>query len=113
MRNTTVFSANNQSSQICEIKKTRRESSFYINTILAYGTWSSGTLSFYISPDGGTTKVALTSTPGGTGITLTANGMIGNQFGHSSSNNQSLTMWATLTGASSPSLIVIVDDNNQ
>lgn len=113
MRNSTIFSANNQSSQICEIKKTRREAAFYVNTIIAYGTWGSGTLAFSVSPDNGTTKIPLTSTPGGTGISLTANGMVGSQFGHSSSNTQSLTIWATLTGASSPSLIVLVDDNNQ
>jgi hypothetical protein len=113
MRILTSFTANNQSTQICEIKKTRREASFYINTILAYGTFGSGSLAFYVSPDGGTTKIPLTNSPGGTGIALTANGMIGNQFGHSSSNTQTMTMWATLTGATSPSLIVLVDDNNQ
>ena len=113
MRNITTFTANNQSSQICEIRKTRRDASFYINTIYVQGTFGGGTLAFYVSIDGGVTKIPLTSSPGGTGITLTANGTIGNQFGHPAANTQTATMWATITGATSPSVTVVVDDNNQ
>lgn len=113
MRTVTSFTANNQSTLICQIRKTRREESFYINTIYAYGTFGGGTLAFFVSPDGGTTKIALTSSPGGTGISLTANGMIGNQFGHPSTNTQTASLWATITGATSPSITVLVDDNNQ
>jgi hypothetical protein len=113
MRTTTVFSANNQSSQLCQIRLTRREAAFYVNTIYASGAWSGGSLAFFVSPDGGVTLIPLTSTPGGTGIALTANGMIGSQFGHPSNNTQTSTLWATITGASTPNVTVLVDDNNQ
>ena len=112
MRNITAFTTN-ATQQIAEIRKTRREESFYVNTIYAYGTYGGGTLAFYVSPDRGTTLIPLTSSPGGTGISLTANGMIGGQFGHPSTNLQTSTLYATLSGATNPNIMIVVDDNNQ
>lgn len=112
MLQTTSFTANNQSSQIATAKKLNREITQYLVTILAYGTFGGGTIAFYLSPDGGTTKIPLTPSMGGTAISLTANGMGVITTGHPSSNTDTLTMWATITGATSPSVTVKCYDNN-
>lgn len=94
-----------------------REHNQYTSLILAYGTangaWS-GTLAFYISPDSGTTKIPLTSSPGGTGITLTANGMAVITLGTPNTNfaTQQLQIWVTQSGATTPNITVSNYDNN-
>lgn len=108
---TTVLAANNANQYICDIDR-RRASPYYVATIMAYGTFSSGTVEIYISPDRGTTKIPLTLAPGSPAVTFTANGMVLVNFGNISSNNQTpLTVYAGISGASSPSVTVAVYDN--
>lgn len=65
--------------------------------LVAYGTWGSGTLTLQFSPDGGTTWITVS------GVSLTANGYVGNIIA-----SQGDQVRAVLTGATSPSLTVIL-----
>lgn len=91
-----------------------REHTQYVSLILAYGTFGGGTLTFFLSPDNGTTKVPLTSTMGGTGISCTSNAMAVITLGtpNVNFNTQQLQIWVTLAGSTSPSITVNNYDNN-
>ena len=84
----------------------------YLGTEYAYGTFGGGTLSFYLSPDGGTTKIPLTLTPGGTGVALTSDGTVVYTLGTPSTNSTQITLWATLAGSSGASITILHCDNN-
>ena len=109
MLHTVAFTANNQSSRLFDVIR-RHDASHFIATIMAYGTWGSGTLSFYLSPDGGTTKIPMQDFSGAQ-QTLTADGSFNPNLGNSSGNNDVLSVWATLTGATTPSITVKTYDN--
>lgn len=98
---------------IAIIRKNHRDLTQYISTILAWGTWGGGTLALFLSPDGGTTKIPLTPSPGGTAVTFAANGMCVITTGTPSNNTDTLELWATLSGATSPNLNVANYDNNK
>lgn len=82
----------------------------YVGTIIAYGTWGSGTITYYLSPNGGTTKVPLKDLTGTT-VTSTADDNVNVQLGNSNVNSTELSVWATLAGATNPSLTVSMYDN--
>lgn len=89
-----------------------REHTQYVSLLLAYGTFGGGTLSFYLSPDNGTTKIPLTSSMGGSGISCTSNAMAVITLGTPNTNLNSLQIWATLAGATTPSITLNNYDNN-
>lgn len=80
-------------------------------TICATGTWSSGTLTFYLSPDRGTTKPALTDLVGSS-ISLTSDGCFGPvELGKYFASP--LQIYATMSGATSPNIKIATSDNNR
>lgn len=107
MKTTTTFTAD-ASKKICDVKK-RIDTSNFLATILAYGTWGGGTITYYLSPDNGTTKVALKDLTG-VAVTSTADDNVNTNLG-SSDNSPLLEIWATLAGATNPSLTINVFDN--
>ena len=111
MPTTTMNITSNGSVNLSYLRKAR-EHTQYVSLLLAYGTWGGGTLAFFLSPDNGTTKIPLTQTPGGTGISLTANGMAVITLGTPNTNTDQLQLWATLSGATNPSITVKNYDNN-
>lgn len=106
----TVFSANNQSSLIATVKR-RREAPYYLVTFVISGTFGSGTLAFYLSPDLGTTLVALKD-QSDNAVSATAATSFDAQLGNSNNNNDVLQIWATITGATSPNVTVNAYDNS-
>lgn len=118
MKQLTVFSANNQVSQLATVKKINHALTEYIATVLVYittgsgQTFGSGTLALYLSPDGGTTLIPMTSSAGGSALSFTANGMAVFTSGHPSHNTDPLTVWGKVTGATAPNFNVAVYDNN-
>lgn len=118
MKTLTTFTANNQVSLLATVKKIRREITEYLATILVYTTtgssqtFGSGTLALYLSPDGGTTLIPMTSSAGGTPLSFTANGMAVFTTGHPSNNNDTLGLYGKVTGATSPNFNVMILDNN-
>ncbi len=74
----------------------------------AYGTWGSGSLTFQLSSDGGTTKTTLDD--GSATVTLTANRWIDIYPPSAPAENGKLLLYATLAGATNPSLTVELYD---
>lgn len=80
-------------------------------TIFAYGTWGTGTLTWYWSPDGGTTVIAFTDlTDAALSMTTNKSYEVGLCTG--SHNSDKIQIYVQLTGATSPSLTVGYYDNN-
>ena len=75
-----------------------------------YGTWGGGTVTLYWSPDGGTTKIALTDLTNAA-VTSTANFGLRSSFVTGSKNNNKIKVYATLTGSTNPSLSLGFYDN--
>lgn len=82
----------------------------YIATILVNGTWGGGTITFSFSKNGGTTKIPVKDLTGTT-VTSTADDNVNISTGTSHINTVELTLWATLAGATNPSLTLDVFDN--
>ena len=82
----------------------------YLATITSFGTFGGGTITIQLSPDGGTTKITQDSSPG-TPYSATANSTINFRSGGGSDNTSSPILYATLSGATNPSLTIAVDDN--
>lgn len=89
----------------------RRDHYIWQATMFAYGTWGSGSLAWQWSPDGGTTKLAINDASR-SAITSVANDSFQAQGGTGSHNSDKVTIYATLTGATNPSLTVGFFDNN-
>ena len=76
-----------------------------------HGTWGSGTLTLLWSPDGGTTKIAVTDLTD-SAISKTANFGVRGSFVTGDKNSDQIQLYATLAGATNPSLIVGFYDNH-
>lgn len=80
----------------------------YLATIFAQGTWGSGTIAWKVSFDGGTTLMDLKDTSG-VSVSMTANDNVNVYLGHSTT--YPIKIYAVLSGATNPSLLVGVFDN--
>ena len=76
-----------------------------------YGTWGSGTLTLYWSPDAGTTKIAMTDLSNAA-VTSTVNFGIRSSFITGGKNSDKIHLYATLAGSTNPSLTVGFYDND-
>ena len=107
-KTTHTITTNNSSTAI--VTATRPAGNqYYECMIFVYGTWGSGTIAWMLSPDGGTTKLPIKDLTN-VAITSTANDSftfrlpMGRDF-------EEITLYASLTGATSPSLTVLTFDN--
>ena len=83
----------------------------YFGTAVVQGTFGSGTLTWQVSFDGGTTKIGLLDTAG-SAMTSTTNEMGNFQLGYGSlaDGSDAPIIYATLAGSTNPALIVSVFD---
>ena len=99
---------------ICNITKNRHINEYRYG-VNAYGTggnnFGSGTLTFKISTDGGTTLVDLQDATG-TAITLDANGNFTGNWGNGATNSDAPKMYVTMGSSTAPSVTVDYFDNN-
>lgn len=98
----------NTANYICDVNR-RRDSQQWFASINAYGTFGSGTVTIQVSPDGGTTKYDVPN-QAGTSTIFTANSIQNIELG----NSDGLTnpkLYATMSGATNPSVVVEVWDN--
>lgn len=95
---------------VCHVKK-KREFEQWTATFIPYGTFGGGTLNYYISSDGGVTKIPLYDSSG-TAITSTANDNFTVNLGGGSTNSDSPEIYATLSGSSGATVVLDVFDNN-
>lgn len=96
---------------VCTVNK-KRDLTAFEGTAFVSGTFGSGTVTLFVSPDGGTTKVPLLNTAG-TAISIAAAAMAMFRLaGSGSTNSDSMMIYATLAGSTNANLNVTVYDNN-
>ena len=96
---------------VADVNK-KRDFYEWFGTFLAYGTWGGATVTFKISPDGGTTKLALKDASG-TDITSTADDNFTVNLAGGAANNDAPKLYASVTNATgTTSLRVVLYDNN-
>lgn len=105
---TTVTS--NAAYYVATIRR-RRDAWSYLATLLAFGTWGGGSLSWQLSPDAGATLLPLKDLSGNA-LVSNSNDSFNSQFGNTVNNNDSLQIWVTMAGATNPNVTVRIDDNN-
>lgn len=105
----TTIAANTTGTAIVTVHKPRTLTEWFA-TFNAYGTFGGGTLSYAISTDGGTTKVAMKDISGSS-YSATANDSVNISTGVSNHNGREPIIYAVLTGATSPSITIDVLDN--
>lgn len=108
MKSTTALTTNT-SVQIGEAIRTVG-SDIYEATIFVTGTFGGGTVVIQASPDNGTTKVTLKDTTG-TVVSVTANDVYNVRLGNANKNGDSIKLYATMSGSTSPTVSVAVFDN--
>lgn len=85
-----------------------RELTDFMATLNAYGTFGSGTLSYLLSTDGGTTKTTMKDISGSAYSTTTADAVnisLGGGGNHNVTNQQTI-IYAGLTGSTNPSITI-------
>jgi len=95
---------------ICNVNK-KRDFYTWQATFFAWGTFGSGTVNWLISPDGGTTKIAMKDASG-TAYTSTTNDDFTANLGGGSTNSDCIKVYATLTGSTGATVNLAVFDNN-
>lgn len=86
------------------------EQPFAIATLFAQGTWGGGTITWKISYDGGTTLINIKDN-NGVVMTSSANDTFNISTGMTNKASDVIKIYATLSGATSPSLTVGFFDN--
>ncbi len=105
----TTISADTAGTAICTVTKPRTLS-MWMATINAYGTFGGGTLSYSLSTNGGTTKTQQKDLTGVAYTTTTAD-TINMELGVANHNGAEPILYAVLTGSTSPSITIDVEDN--
>lgn len=109
-RNSMTFAADASLTKIMTVKIPGTATEWFANAYI-YGTFGSGTVTLFASPDGGTTKVALKDAISGTAITTAAAAMFTLRLGSGSTNTDNIILYATLAGSTNPALTVAIMDN--
>jgi hypothetical protein len=78
--------------------------------IIAYGTFGGGTVTFYISPDNGTTKIPWKDSSGNT-FTSTADDNFTVNWGRGSTNSDMPQVYVGIGAATTPSVNILCYDN--
>lgn len=110
---TAALTAQSTSVKVCEIKEPRPLESWFANAMVS-GTFGSGTVSFGISFDGGSTIYPLNQDGTSTAAGLTAIGAVNLRCG--TNNRIAATtdvpyLYASIGTATNPSVTIIVLDN--
>lgn len=106
----TTISANTTGTAIVTVHKPRSLTE-WVATINAYGTFGSGTLSYSLSTDGGTTKVALKDPSTGSAYSTTSADAINLNLGVANHLGREPIIYVVLSGATNPSITIDVMDN--
>lgn len=95
---------------VCNVVK-KRGMPDYNYTIEGYGTFGSGTLAWFVSPDNGTTLIAMTDLTD-VALSMTTNKMYKGSLNTGSKNTDRQSIWVKMTGSTAPSVTAAVYDNN-
>lgn len=107
--NRTTFSAD-ATTKLAVCHKPRA-ADFYEATLMIYGNFGGGAVTILASSDGGTTKIPQNDYTG-TAYTTSANATVNIRIpGAGGGNSDSIILYGTLTGSTSPALTIDVVDN--
>lgn len=96
---------------ICQIDRRRGDANNWQATAFIYGTFGSGTVLLKLSPDQGTTKIAIKDW-NGTAISATSSAVFTTQpVGNGAKNSDFITLYASVSGSSAASIKVDIFDN--
>lgn len=98
--------------KVCTVSRSR-ENPMWEATSIVYGSnFGGGTVTLFVSPDGGTTKVPLKDWVSGTAVSVGTTGAINFlRLGAGGTNSDNLIIYATLAGSTSPVLALAIFDN--
>ena len=107
---TLAFTADASLQKVCTVNRNKNQE-WFANSFV-YGTFGGGTMTLFVSPDGGTTKIALKDSIAGTAISVaTTAAMNSIRLGCGDNNTDNLIIYATLSGSTNPALTVAIFDN--
>lgn len=106
---TAALTAQNTNTLVCKVRKPRTLD-FYFVTLLASGTFGSGTVTFNASLDGGVTLIPLKDALGNA-ATLTAAGNVNLTLGTPNDKDDVLAIYASIATATNPSIAISAFDN--
>lgn len=109
MAKQTLTMTTNTTAQLADVIR-RSDAQSYGATIFVQGTFGGGTATVQVSPDSGTTKYTIKDVSG-TDITGTSAFYYNFVLGNPGAASGDLEIYVTLSGATSPSLSVILFDN--
>lgn len=112
MKTTITLTTAAPTLKICDLVR-RRDAPFFIGTLIAKGTFGSGTVTFQLSDDQGTTLITAKDYTGNA-MTATANAVFTTQPLGDSTNNfptAMLTLWATISGSTGATVTIDLFDN--
>lgn len=108
---TLTFNANAADQKVMTVKIPGTATEWFANSYV-YGTFGGGTVTLFASPDGGTTKIALKDAISGTAISVATTAAMNTiRLGSGSKLDDNIGIYATLSGATNPSLTVAIFDN--
>lgn len=108
---TLAFTADASLSKVMTVKIPGVTTEWFANTFV-YGTFGSGTVTLFVSPDGGTTKIALKDAISGTAISVATTAAMNTvRLGSGSTLSDNLIIYATLAGSTNPALTLAIFDN--
>lgn len=112
MKHTATIDAN-ESVKLCEVQRSTGLDLFEA-TVMVYGgggnNFGSGTVTLQASPDGGTTKINLRDVAG-TLVSITDDDAYNIRLGNGNNLADTITLYATMAGATAPTVQVAVYDN--
>jgi len=105
----TTISADTTGTALVTVNKPRILERYFA-TLNAYGTFGSGTLSYSLSTNGGTTKVPLKFN--GSAYSATSADAVNIELGVANVNGFAPIIYAVLSGSTNPSITIDVEDNS-
>lgn len=110
MRYTATLVAENTSVKVCDIVKPRQLDTWFANAC-ATGDFGTGTVTWGISFNGGTTILPLNQDGTATAASQTAAGCVNLRSGHQATNTNIASLYASIATATNPSITLTVFDN--
>ncbi len=108
---TINFAADASLTKVCTVNIPGTATEWFANSYV-YGTFGGGTVTLFVSPDNGTTKIALKDAISGTAVSVASTAAMNTlRLGSGNKNNDKAIIYATLAGATNPNLNVTIQDN--
>lgn len=106
---TATLTAQNTRTFICGAHQNRNLKN-WLGTFVVWGTFGGGTVTWEMSPDGGTTFISLMDASGSPTTSSAADNFT-TELGNGSTNSDDILLYASVATATNPSINIAVYDN--